>query len=163
MLISHIVAISKNHVIGKNNQLPWHLPADTKYFRDKTLGHVVIMGRKNYEAEGKPLKDRTNIIITRNKNFQAENCLIARSLNQAISIAKPIEKEEIFIIGGGQVYKESLSVVDRLYVTIIDIEIEGDVYYPKIDLNIWKPVSKRNYLADQSNHYNHTYYIFERK
>ena len=160
--ISHIVAVSKNNVIGINNQLPWHLPADMSYFKEKTKGHVVIMGRKNYEAEGKVLPDRINIIITRDKNFIAENCIVVHSVEEALVCAKKLEKKEIFIIGGGEIYKQTISLVNRIYITIIEVEIKGEVFYPQINLNQWILKSKTFYKKDKQNIYNHTYYIYDR-
>lgn len=163
MIISHIVAASENWVIGKNNKLPWYLPADTRYFKEMTWGHYVIMGRKNFEAEGKPLPGRTNIIVTRQKKYTASNCIIASSIEEAIAIADQNHQKEIFIIGGGNIYKQSIDLVHRLYLTIIHAQIEGDVYYPKPEFTIWKKIYEKYYPKGEKNAYNHTYYIFRRK
>lgn len=162
MILSHIVAIGKNNVIGKANQLPWHLPADMKYFRETTKNHVVIMGRKNFEAEEKPLHDRVNIILSRQKEFHIPGCFVVKHIEDALKIAAKYEKDETFIIGGGEIYKLTLPHVQKIYITKIDIEIEGDVYYPDIDYNNWRLVSKRLYQKDHLNRYDHTYFIYEK-
>ena len=142
MIISAIVGIGKNKVIGKNNDMPWHLPADLKYFKRTTSGHHIIMGRKNYEAIGRPLPKRTNIIITRNTNYQADGCIIVNSITDALAVAKANGDEEAFIIGGGQIYWLSLPMLDRLYITEIDVEVpDGDVFFPEVDFTEWKLVS----------------------
>lgn len=163
MIISQIAAISKNYVIGKNNQLPWHLPADMHYFKETTQGHFVIMGRKNYEAEGKPLPDRTNIIITRKENFSAPGCFVFKTIDEALEYCQDQNQQEIFIIGGGEIYKQTLEITQRIYLTIIDIEIDGDVFYPKLNFDDWQVLKKWDYKKDERNEFDHTYYVLERK
>jgi len=162
MIISHIVAITRNKVIGRNNKLPWNLPADMQYFKNTTKGHTVIMGRKNYESEGKPLEERINIIVTRQKGFEAPGCYIVNSIDNAIATAKKFEKKEIFIIGGGEIYRQTLNIINKLYLTVIDIELEGDVFYQQPDLNKWKLISKCYYKKDNVNKFSHTYYVYQR-
>lgn len=135
--ISAIVALSKNNVIGKDGKLPWHVPEDLKRFKALTSGHVVVMGRKTFESIGNPLPNRTNIVITRDPDYLAEGIIIAHSLQEALDISKKEElktfdtsKNEIFIIGGGQIYEQAMPVTDKLYLTIIDEEIEGDTFFP---------------------------------
>ena len=142
MILSHIVAVSKNFAIGKNNKLPWKMPEDMQYFHRVTAGHIVIMGRKNYEANHGALKGRTNIVITRNKNFKPLDAIVTDSIQNAIQIAKGHSPEEVFIVGGGEIYRQTLDLIDRIYITIIDTEIEADAYYPKIDPNNYNIVSK---------------------
>jgi dihydrofolate reductase len=163
MIVSHIAAISKNRAIGRNNQLPWHLPADTLYFKNTTLGHVVIMGRKNFEAEGKALPQRTNIVVTRNEGFQAQGCIAVNTIDEALKKAKALDEKEVFIIGGGEIYKQTLHLADRLYITIIDMETEGDVFYPEVNWDNWRTISFRHYEKDSNNPFDHDYYIYERK
>ncbi len=163
MIVSQIAAMSQNRIIGKNNTLPWKLPADMKYFKDTTNGHVVIMGRKNFEAEGKPLKNRTNIVISHKKDFQATGCINVLSIDEALKKAREIEHEEIFIIGGGIIYKHTLHLTDKIYLTVIHEEFEGDVFFPQIDLNHWKEKSKRFYPKDKYNPYDHTYFVYVKK
>lgn len=129
-IISIIAAIGKNRELGRNNQLLWHIPEDLRRFRRLTLGHPVIMGRKTFESIGKPLPQRTNIVVTRNMSFQAANCLVANSLEQALELAKQKDQQEIFIIGGGQIYQAGLKYVHRLYLTIVEGEYNADTYFP---------------------------------
>lgn len=127
---SLIAAISKNGVIGKNNQLLWRVPDDMRRFKELTTGHPIIMGRKTYESIGKPLPNRANIIITRDKNYPAPGCIVTNSLDEAIEKATEFEGSEIFIIGGGEIYKEAIKLADKLYLTLIHEEKEGDTYFP---------------------------------
>ncbi len=129
--ISAVAAISKNRVLGKDNGLIWAIPEDLKRFKQLTTGHSVIMGRKTYESIGKPLPNRTNIIITRDQKFTAEGCIVVHSIDEALQKAN--SDKEIFVIGGGQIYKEMLPKTDRLYLTVIDQEAEGDTYFPTYD------------------------------
>ena len=128
--ISAIAAISKNLVLGKNNQLIYKIPADQKRYREITTGHALIMGRKTYESIGRPLPNRTNIIVTHDKNYKAQGCIVTHSLDEALEEARKIETQEIFINGGSQIYSEALPITDKLYLTIVDEETEGDAYFP---------------------------------
>ena len=160
MIISLIAAMDKNRLIGKNNSLPWNLPADMKYFRDKTKGKTVIMGRKTYESIGKPLPNRTNIIITRDQNFKAEGCIIVHSTDEAIKAAGNVE--EIMVIGGSQIYKEFLPKADKMYLTFIDAEFEGDTYFPKYNIEEWKEISYEEHERDAENPYDYRFVVLER-
>ncbi len=131
--ISAIAAISKNRVIGKDGQLPWHIPSDLKRMRQITLNHPIIMGRKTFESIGRPLPKRTNIVITTQPNYRAEGIIVVHSLKDAIKEAEKVETQEIFIFGGGEIYKMAMPFVQKLYLTVVDIEIDGDVYFPKYD------------------------------
>ena len=162
MLISHIVAVSRNFVIGTKNKLPWRMPDDMNYFHRVTIGHVVVMGRKNYEANGGALKGRTNIVITRDKSFKPEDAQVAYTIDMGISLAKSHNPEELFIVGGGEIYRQTLSMADRIYITMIDMEAEGETSYPRIDFNNYKIISRIHKSADKINPYNHTYYILEK-
>jgi dihydrofolate reductase len=164
MKISLIAAMSKNRVIGKNNDLPWRLPDDMKYFQKTTKGHVVIMGRKNFDslpANFKPLPNRTNVILTRNKDLVVEGCEIFTELTEAINFAKDCKEEELFIIGGGEVYKQSLHLADRIYLTRINHEIEGDTYFPKLTPE-WKVIEEIHHPNDNRHQYNFDFLIFEK-
>jgi len=136
MNITLIAAMAENRVIGKDNQLIWHFPNDLKHFKTLTSGHHVIMGRKTFESVGRPLPNRTNIIITRQADYSAEGCLIAHSLEEAISMVE--NDEQPFIVGGAEIYKQALDFADCIELTIIHGEYEGDSYFPEFDLNIWK-------------------------
>lgn len=128
--ISLIAALSENGVIGKTGRLPWYIPEDLKRFRSLTTGHAVVMGRKTFESIGRTLPNRMNIIVSRNVLFKAENALTTTDLETALELAKKYEKREIFIIGGGQIYKETIPYADRLYLTLVHKDIQGDTYFP---------------------------------
>ncbi|WP_258103622.1 dihydrofolate reductase [Marinoscillum sp. MHG1-6] len=166
MTISMIAAMSANRVIGKNNDLPWHLPDDFKYFKDTTSEHVVIMGRKNFESlppNFKPLPNRTNIVITRNSNYQAEGAIVVNSLREALEEGvKHNEKEEIFIIGGGEIYHLGLAHADKIYLTEIDKEIEGDTTFPELDKGIWKETSRTHHPVDDRHKYAFDFVIYKK-
>lgn len=128
--VSIIAAISLNNVIGRVNKLPWYIPDDLKRFKEITYGHALIMGRKTWQSLGKPLPGRTNIIVTKNPNYKVNHGFIASSLEDAINIAKKIEKEEIFVIGGGEIFRQAINISDKLYLTQIKTEFAGDVFFP---------------------------------
>ena len=147
IILSHIVAASQNHVIGKNNKLPWHIPEDLKYFYRMTQNKALIMGRKTFESLGKALPHRLNVVLTKNKNFQAEGAVVFSSFDEALNHCKQehiLEKygREIFITGGGLIYKQTFLLMDRLYVTRIHKEYEGDAFYPEIPKDQFKEVSR---------------------
>ena len=147
IILSHITAVSQNHVIGKNNKLPWHIPEDLKYFYKMTKNKALIMGRKTFESLGKALPQRLNVVLTRDKNFQPEGALVFSSFDTALKYCKQkkiLEKygKEIFITGGGAVYKQTLPLMDRLYVTRIYKDYEGDAFYPEIPEHQFKEVSR---------------------
>ncbi|MCF8224700.1 MAG: dihydrofolate reductase [Bacteroidales bacterium] len=162
MILSHIVAVSNNFVIGKNNSLPWRIPADLRYFHRITDGHIVLMGRKNYEANGGALQNRTNIIITRKKSFQPNDAFVANSVGAAIEKARSYAPDEVFIVGGGEIYAATLHLADRIYITVIDANVSGDTYYPEIRFSQYNTVSKIHKKADRENPFDHTYYILQR-
>jgi len=153
MNISIIVARSINHVIGRHNQLMWHLPEDLKYFKRRTSGHIIIMGRKTYESIGRALPNRTNIVITRNKEFQPENVIVFNELEAAIRYAIKEKETETFIIGGGSIYKQALGIANKLYLTEVLEEFEGDTFFTDIDMSKWQLVKEKLYLADSMHKY----------
>ena len=147
MTLSHIVAASQNHVIGKDNTLPWHIPEDLKFFKEKTKGHCVIMGRKTYESVGRPLPNRLNVVITRQKDYQPEGVTVVGSLEEAVEHCKEQSDkygDEIFIIGGGEIFRKSMDIVDLIYLTLIHQDIEGDVTYPAIDFKSFEEIERRD-------------------
>lgn len=162
MIVSAIVAISNNRVIGQDNDIPWYLPADLKYFKRKTLNHHIIMGRKTFQSIGRPLPKRTNIILTRDLFFVASNCLIAYSLEQALDIAKNNGETEAFIIGGGEIYRAALPHLDKIYLTQVDINIEGSVTFPELPENDWQETWCEAHLPDEKNEHSYTFKIFTR-
>jgi len=162
-MISFIVAAAENNVIGKDNQLPWHLPSDMKYFKNQTWGMTVIMGRKSLESLGKPLQGRKNIVVTRNKEWQQEGTEVAHSINQAIDLAKETGVNEIFIIGGAEIFKEAMPFANRIYLTRIHHHFDGDAYFPEVSDAEWTLVQSRFCDADEKNQYPHTFQVWERK
>ncbi|GIW62908.1 MAG: dihydrofolate reductase [Patescibacteria group bacterium] len=146
MIISIIAAVAeKNYVIGANNKLIWHIPADLKRFKSLTYGHHIIMGRKTYESLGKPLPGRTNIVLTRDKHYSVEGGLVFNSLESALDYCRDENESEVFIIGGAEIYKQSLNLADRLYITWVKGDYKGDSYFPNFDLNNWSLVSNEDF------------------
>lgn len=163
MIVSAIVATAKNRVIGKDNDIPWYLPADLKYFKRTTLNHHIIMGRNCFQSIGRPLPKRTNIVITRNPYFVASNCLIARSIEEALSLAHENGETEAFIIGGGQIYVQSLPFWDKLYLTEVDLKVDGDVFFPELNMEEWQLLASEPHEADEKNEFNYTFKVYNRK
>lgn len=161
MTITIIAAIANNNALGKDNQLIWHLSADLKRFKNLTTGHHIIMGRKTFESIGKPLPNRTTIIVTRNKDYKQAGCLIANSLSQAITLVT--NDDNPFIIGGAQIYKQAIKIADKLDITYIHHNFEADVFFPEIDLLIWKETSREDFKKDNKNKYNYSFVTFERQ
>lgn len=137
MLIKIIVAVAPNKIIGKDGKIPWHLPEDLKFFKKVTTNHAVVMGRKTHESIGKPLPNRRNIVITRQTDYKREDVDIVHSLESALSLCRARNEQEVFIIGGEQVYKEALLVADELYITDVDLPVVGDTYFPEINEDVW--------------------------
>jgi dihydrofolate reductase len=163
MTISCIVAVGDNNIIGKDNDIPWYLPADLQYFKKTTLHSPVIMGRNCYVSIGRPLPKRTNIIITRDVYFISSNCIVCRSVHEALKEAKLTGAEEVFIIGGGQIYDQTKELWDKLYITHVDINVSGDVFFPEIDYSKWNQTFKEHHTKDEKNEYNYTFMIYEKK
>lgn len=162
MKISMIAAMSTGRVIGKDNDLPWKLPADLKYFMNTTSGHHIIMGRKNYDSIGRPLPRRTNIIMSRQEKLKVPGCIVVHSLKEALALAEFNGEKEAFIIGGEQIYRLGLPLADRIYLTHVNIDIEGDTYFPEFDLADWKETSRKHYEADEKNAFDHDYVVYDR-
>lgn len=166
MTISMIAAVSKNRVIGKDNDLPWNLPDDMKYFMQTTSRHHVIMGRKNYESipeKFRPLPNRTNIVITRQRDYQAPGCLVVHSIASALAVARQGNEEEIFIIGGAGIFNQSLNITQRMYLTEIDAVVEGDTFFPEFDPADWIEMSRRHHPADERHALAFDFVVYERK
>ena len=162
-MITIIAAIAKNNALGKDNDLIWHLPADLKRFKKVTSGHHILMGRNTFESIGKPLPNRTTIIITRNKEYFKDGCLIANSIEEAIELVE--NKDEIFIIGGAQIYKETIekNLADRLDITLVHHEFEADVFFPEIDLTIWEEAAREDFTADEKNKFDFSFVSYTKK
>jgi dihydrofolate reductase len=151
MIVSLVAAAGNNNVIGGNNKLLWKMPDDMKFFMNLTTGHTVIMGRKTYESFGRPLKNRRNIIVTRNENFTAEGCEVVHSLNEALALTT--KDKEVFIIGGAEIYNQAMPVANKIYFTRIYGDFEGDSYFPYINDKEWVLTSVNEYPADAKNPY----------
>src|SRR3989338_2810812 len=162
MTISLIAAIGKNNELGKNNTLLWHMPEDMKHFRETTSGHAVIMGRKTFESLWRPLPNRRNIIITRDLNYKKDGVEITHSINEALELFKNTD-EEIFIIGGGELYKQTMSIADRLYITHTEAEEkDADAFFPEIIPVVWNEISHEERQKDERNPFNYTFSIYEK-
>jgi len=161
--LSIIVATAEKGVIGKDNQLIWHLPEDLKMFRRLTTGHVIIMGRKTFESIGKPLPNRTSIIISRNTDYLVEGCIVVGSLEEAIEKAKEIETEEAFIIGGAQIYALALDMADTVYLTQVHHNFEGDAFFPVLDTNIWTETERKSFQPDEKHAYAFDFVTLEKR
>lgn len=161
-VISAIVAMAENRVIGINNRLPWHLPADLRHFKALTTGHPILMGRKTYQSIGRPLPNRTNIVITRDRSLSAPGCVVVASLEEAVQEAMKSGSGEIFIIGGAEVYRQLMPEIHRIYLTIVHQEIEGDTWFPELAAGEWREAEKIRHEADQENTCAYSFVILER-
>lgn len=162
MIISLIVAMDRNRGIGVNNTLPWRLSADLKMFKQLTMGHHIIFGRKTYESIGKPLPGRTTIIITRNIQYNAEGCIVVQTIEQAIDVARNAGEEECFICGGAEIYNQSLDVADKLYLTEVHADVHADTFFPQIGEQEWQTISKQDFPSDEKNQYDFTFRTLEK-
>lgn len=166
MKISLIVAVADNGCIGINNALPWYLPEDLKYFKRMTIGKPVIMGRKTFESIGKPLPNRTNIVITKNKHYSRDGIKVATSLDDALKIAEAVAlidgQDEVMVIGGAGIYTLCLPRADRLYYTKVHASVNGDAFFPAVNWNEWKLHAQEDYKAEGSNPYDYSFCVYER-
>lgn len=166
MILSLIAALAKNRVIGKNNDLPWRLPDDMKYFMETTQGHCVIMGRKNYDSlpkKFKPLSNRTNIVVTRQQNFKADGCIVVHSMEDALAVAREQKEKEVFVMGGAEIYTQALPMSNRLYLTEIEAEIEGDTFFPTVNYSVYKELSRKRHAVDEKHQYAFDFVVYERQ
>jgi len=157
-IISIIVAMANNRVIGKDNKMPWHLPADLAHFKKVTLGKPIIMGRKTYESIGRPLPGRRNIVISRNIDYKIEGCQSVTSVESAFDLVK--DEKEVFIIGGGYLYSQLITKADRLYLTFIDLNVDGDTQFPDFTQLNLKEEKREKHLKDEKNPYNYEFVDF---
>jgi dihydrofolate reductase len=160
MIVSIVVAIAENNAIGKNNQLLWHLPADLKHFKQITTGHTVIMGRKTYDSVGKPLPNRRNIIITR-QYITIEGCEVAKSIEDALALCAG--EEEVFIVGGAEIYKQAIKLTGRIYLTIVHQKFDGDSYFPEINYEEWIETAREDHQPDEKNKLPYSFITLERR
>ena len=158
--ISVIAALAKNRVIGIENRLPWRLPEDLAHFKALTLGHPILMGRKTFESLGRPLPGRTNIVITRNANYKPDGCLVADSIPAALALCADVE--EIFFIGGAELYTQAIPLADRLYLTEVDIEAEGDAWFPDTDRSAFREVSRETHTGEKGDALGFDFVVYER-
>lgn len=156
-MISLIVAYARGQVIGKDGVMPWHLPADLKHVKELTTGKTIVMGRKTFESLGKPLPNRRNVVLTRNQEFHPEGVDVVHTKEEVVALG------DVIIFGGSEIYKQFLDVVDRLYITEIDMETEGDTFFPDWDREAYTLVEKREGVVDEKNRYPHTFYVYDKK
>ena len=161
MTVSLVVAASTNNVIGRDGGLPWHLPDDLRHFKRITTGKPVIMGRRTYESIGRPLPDRHNIVMTRDSDYAAEGCDVVSSVGEALELAG--DADEVMVIGGGQVYRDFLPRADRIYMTRVQAEVQGDTLFPDIDRSAWRLVSSEHHAADEKHGHAFEMLVFERR
>ena len=161
-MISIVVAIADNNVIGKDNQLIWHLPADLRHFKQKTMGHPMIMGRKTFESIGKPLPGRTTIIVTRQQDYSAAGCIVTNSVQEAIEKARELD-EQVSIVGGAEIYRQALPFVDHLYLTRVHHTFDGDTFFPELNEAEWEQISAEAHAPDEKNKYPYTFLELRRK
>jgi dihydrofolate reductase len=164
MIISAIVAMSTNRVIGRDLGLPWHQPRDMKFFKETTMGHHLIMGRNNFASlDYRPLKGRINIVLTRDPFFITSSAIVMHSIEEALSYAHHAGEEEVFIIGGGEIYRQSMHLLDKIYLTEVITEVSGDTYFPEMDMNDWDLVSSEPFEADAKNEFPMRFNVLLRK
>lgn len=165
-VVSLIVAMARNRVIGRDNQLPWHLPGDLKYFKAVTMGKPIVMGRKTFESIGKPLPGRANIVVTSQRDFCAAGVSVAHSPDEALRVARKVAMDgaasEVMIIGGGRIYQEMLPLASRLYLTEVQADIEGDAFFPALDWAQWRQQSREDFKAAGSNPYDYSFVVYNR-
>lgn len=161
MIISIVVAIAQNHAIGRNNQLLWRLPADLRHFREVTTGHTVLMGRKTYASVGKPLPNRKNIVISRNRELEIPGVLMAGDLQSALALCG--QEEEVFVIGGAEIYQLAMDITDKIYLTVVEAEFDGDTFFPAIDYSNWEQTAVVHHSKDEKHAWDFTFSTLIRK
>lgn len=162
MIVSAIAAMAHRNVIGHNNQIPWYLPADLSYFKRTTLNHHILMGRNSFQGIGHPLPNRTNVVITRNAFFTADGVLVAHSIEDALGIAYDHGETEAFIIGGGVIFEEAFDLLDKIYITEVDLDVEGDAFFPEINPTEWREVWREAHEPDAKNEHKYVFRVLER-
>jgi dihydrofolate reductase len=159
--VSLIVAMARNRVIGANNTLPWHLPADLRHFKALTMGHHIIMGRKTYESIGRPLPGRTSVVVTRNTDYAQPGVVVVNSLEAAIAACG--NDEEIFVIGGAELYRQAIALADRIYLTEIDADFSGDAHFTELDRMLWEETGRVSHTPDDKNLHPYQFVVYDRK
>ena len=163
MLISLLVAMDEGGGIGRDNRLPWRLSTDLRRFKRLTMGHYMLMGRKTYESIGRALPGRTTIVVTRQTEYQAEGCLVAHSLEEGIKLAKGAGEEELFVIGGGEIFQQALPLAGRIYLTLVQTREACDVYFPPYNVGEWAVTQSEEVMADEANEFATTFKVLERR
>jgi len=161
MILSLIVAVAENGVIGREGGLPWHLSADLKRFKRLTMGHTIVMGRKTWESIGRPLPGRTMLVVSRQADYQANGVQVVGSLAEAIDQAQQAGEETLFVIGGAEIYRQALPKANRLYLTRVLAPIDGDTHFPEIDLSVWNPIESQSHIADANNDHDYRFEVFQ--
>lgn len=161
MIISLIVAVSENGVIGKNNELPWKLSSDLKRFKYYTKGKAVIMGRKTFESIGQPLSERINIVLSKKKGYKPEKTLVFSELSDAFNFAADNNLEEVFVIGGADIYEQTFALADRIYLTKVHTTVDGDAHFPEVNMEEWDIVDEEFVAKDEKNQFDSTFYLLE--
>lgn len=161
-MISLVVAAAQNNAIGKDNKLLWHLPRDLKFFKDLTWGMVVVMGRKTFESLGKPLPGRLNIVVTTNPAWKAEGVRVVSGLQQGIDLAAAEHFKEIFIIGGGAIYEQSMALADKIYLTRVHARPVADTFFPELNTNVWKLESKEDFESDEKHAFDFSFEVWKK-
>ena len=165
--VALIAAVAENGVVGRNNQLPWYLPEDLKYFKRTTLGKPILMGRKTWESIGKPLPGRTNIVITRQSDYEASGARVVETLEQALELAESIATidgaTELMVIGGAEIYAHALPLARRLYLTEVHAEVTGDASFPDWDRAHWRECSRERHIAGENGSYDYSFVVYERR
>lgn len=162
MTISLVVAAATNNVIGKDGKMPWHLPNDMKHFKNVTWGMPIVMGRKTFDSLGKALPGRKNIVITRQQGWKADNTVAVKNIEDALFVAHETDAKEVMVIGGGEIYKALFDKAQRIYLTRVEAEPEGDTFFPVLVQGQWHLVSQKNHEADEKNAYNYSFQVWER-
>ena len=163
MILSQVVAAADNNAIGKNNQLLWSLPNDTKFFKNTTWGMPVIMGRKTFESLGKPLAGRTNIVITSQQDWQPAGAHVVHDIKDAMIVASNTDAKEVYVIGGGEIYKQTLPMTERIYLTRVHTVVDGDTFFPAIDEQDWELLSRLDFSADEKHAFAYSFEVWQRK
>lgn len=163
MIVSIIAAMDRKAGIGIDNKLPWRLSADLKRFRELTMGHHIVVGRKTFESIGKPLPGRQMIVVTRDRNYRAEGCDVVHSVEDAIRLARERGESEVFICGGAEIYAQSIEIADRMYLTLVDAEVAADTFFPEFDEQGWSEQESVYQPADEKNQYPFTFKVWVRK
>ena len=160
--VSLIVAAAANGVIGRDGGLPWRLPADLRHFKRTTMGHHLIVGRRTWEEVGRPLPGRTMVVVTRDPALQIPEAVVVHSLQEAVAVAVGAGDDEVFVAGGGQIYRQAMPMADRIYLTRVHVDVEGDTTFPELDGEAWRLVSREDHEADERNPYPYSFLVYER-